>query len=311
MKPAISLLVFTVGSGSGLGLLAWLVTARLLGVLEQGALLWGSAIALGLFAVGLVSSSLHLANPRNAWRAFSGWRTSWLAREALAALAIWPVCAVWLGAALLGVSEVEKLAGLLLIALSGLTVWCTGMIYACLRTVPRWNSWHTRYSFPLFACVSGGVLWWAVLAVAAPERLGELDRWRSFLTLILAVAALLKYSHWKAFAGRRPQAIEAARAVGVSGTARLLDAGHTGPTFLTREFGFELDRARATGLRWGALVLAFALPALLIAWPERGGEAWLGVVAAGCCLAGLLVERWLFFAEAEHVVRLYHGSAAI
>jgi DMSO reductase anchor subunit len=28
-------------------------------------------------------------------------------------------------------------------------------------------------------------------------------------------------------------------------------------------------------------------------------------------LAGVAVERWLFFARAEHVVRLYHGQPTV
>ena len=31
------------------------------------------------------------------------------------------------------------------------------------------------------------------------------------------------------------------------------------------------------------------------------------VLAVATHLAGLFVERWLFFAEAEHVVSLYYG----
>ncbi|TIL56291.1 MAG: dimethyl sulfoxide reductase anchor subunit, partial [Mesorhizobium sp.] len=56
--------------------------------------------------------------------------------------------------------------------------------------------------------------------------------------------------------------------------------------------------------------LAFALPALLLAgafvltWPAA---AVLSVIAALLQLAGMLVERWLFFAEAKHTVTLYYG----
>lgn len=312
MKPAFSLIVFTVGSGAGLGMLAWLILSRLLSrtAFEGTAFVWGCALALALLAIGLVSSSLHLANRRNAWRAFSGWRSSWLAREAIAALAVWPIAAAWLAAAMSGERGLELVFGLLLLATMVLTVWCTAMIYACLRTVPRWHSWHTRAGFLLYALASGGLLWWAVVAVASPERLVPLDRWRGVLTLLLAGAAFLKYAHWKAFAGRRMGSISSASAVGIKGKASLFDAGHTGPTFLTREFGYALDPARATLLRWLALLLAFAAPALLIGWPASapGTIAILAGVAACSALVGLVVERWLFFAEAEHVVRLYHGA---
>jgi DMSO reductase anchor subunit len=35
------------------------------------------------------------------------------------------------------------------------------------------------------------------------------------------------------------------------------------------------------------------------------------VLSAVAALAGTLIERWLFFAEAEHVSSLYYGSARV
>ncbi len=41
-----------------------------------------------------------------------------------------------------------------------------------------------------------------------------------------------------------------------------------------------------------------------------GSAAWqLALLLAVLNAAGLAVERWLFFAEARHAVRLYHGDA--
>jgi DMSO reductase anchor subunit len=88
--------------------------------------------------------------------------------------------------------------------------------------------------------------------------------------------------------------------------ARLLDVGHSHGTFLTSEFGFELARRHARGLRGVALALGFGLP---LAWLVVGVAHWQPALAAAvCCIMGLLVERWLFFAEAKHTVRLYHGD---
>jgi sulfite dehydrogenase (quinone) subunit SoeC len=44
-------------------------------------------------------------------------------------------------------------------------------------------------------------------------------------------------------------------------------------------------------------------------WLVAGlGDPVAGALVAVSCLAGLLAERWLFFAEAKHTVRLYHGE---
>jgi len=88
--------------------------------------------------------------------------------------------------------------------------------------------------------------------------------------------------------------------------AKLLDAGHTHATFLTNEFGFRLAREQATLLRAFFFGATFGMPLfILLAWPQGAP------VAAVACVAGLFAERWLFFAEAEHVVRLYHGQQRV
>jgi DMSO reductase anchor subunit len=40
-----------------------------------------------LVTLGLLSSTFHLGHPERAWRAFSQWRSSWLSREGVAAVA--------------------------------------------------------------------------------------------------------------------------------------------------------------------------------------------------------------------------------
>ena len=130
---------------------------------------------------------------------------------------------------------------------------------------------------------------------------------------VLGLAAKLGY--WRAIADptgaptieRAIGVREGVRPPGMSvAQARLFDAGHSHRTFLTDEFVFKLARDRASTLRFVAVILGFVLPAL---WLFSGlrGYAIAGVVVV-LCLAGLLVERWLFFAEARHTVRLYHGD---
>jgi DMSO reductase anchor subunit len=88
--------------------------------------------------------------------------------------------------------------------------------------------------------------------------------------------------------------------------ARLFDVGHSHGTFLTDEFGFVLARRNAVALRIAALSAGFGVPAVWIA--SGAANALVAWLAAIVCLAGMLAERWLFFAEAQHTVRLYHGA---
>lgn len=306
MKPAISVILFTVASGAGLGLAAWVLVAQLAGALDPStdAFAAGIAIAAVLVTVGLLSSTRHLANPRNAWRAFARVGTSWLSREGVLAVALYPVATLHLWASLHGAAFAPVTAVATLV-LAVATVGCTAMIYACLKTVPRWRTWHVPAAFVAYAGASGALLWQAV----AGEQ-GGAPSTSAALAWVLAAAAI-KAAYFLKFADRREHTIEEALAVParapagrVQGPVRLLDPGHSHRSFLTDEFCFELARGRAVGLQALMFALTLAVPALLLV----GGGAAYAWPAAIAFLAGVLVERWLFFAQAEHVVRLYHGQ---
>ena len=66
MKPALSVIFFTVSSGAGLGLAVWLLVAQLAGRADpsQRGFLVAAALAGLMVSAGLLSSTLHLANPR-------------------------------------------------------------------------------------------------------------------------------------------------------------------------------------------------------------------------------------------------------
>ena len=77
-----------------------------------------------------------------------------------------------------------------------------------------------------------------------------------------------------------------------------------GSSFNTREFFHGKTRAVVQSVKWGFLLLAFAVPALLLA---TGTSAALAFVIQ---FAGLLAERWFFFAEARHPQNLYYQAAS-
>ena len=89
MKPALSVIFFTVSSGAGLGLLVWLLIASLMGNhirMDATTFYKGAALAALLITAGLISSTMHLANRKNAIYAMTRFRTSWLSREGLLAV---------------------------------------------------------------------------------------------------------------------------------------------------------------------------------------------------------------------------------
>lgn len=313
MKPAASIIFFTVASGAGLGLLAVTALFDVFGpsVISSQALWRSALLGLVLVAAGLASSTLHLANPRNAWRAFARVRTSWLSREAALAVVLFAIAAVYMALTRKQAGgAIRTLLALATAVASWSVLFCTAMIYASLKPIRQWHTPWTPTNYILLGHWSGALLFAATASAyaAMPSSLGIV----ATALGLLALAAKLGY--W--YADLRGAPTTLAHAIGVDqgvrgpgmsiAQARLLDVVHSQPTFLTREFGFVLARRHAGALRLLAVVLGFVLPLALLTW---GPTSWESILAAAaCCMMGLLVERWLFFAEAKHTVRLYHGE---
>jgi DMSO reductase anchor subunit len=312
MHPAYSVILFTTASGAGLGLLAWLA---LLGMLDAvPADRWLGVVGLGpafvLVTSGLIASTAHLGRPERAWRAFSQWRTSWLSREGVMAVAT-AVPAGVLGVGWVGLESVDGLfaiAAALTVACAVFTLYCTGMIYASLRTIRQWYQPLTAPIYVVLGLASGAVLLQALLAA-----FGEAAPWSAWLAIVcVAVGAALKWAYWLRIDGElRTYTAEAATGLGHLGKVRALEPPHTQPNFVMREMGYRVARKHALKLRRLALLFAFGLPIAFLLLSQTGGIVLASALAAALSMAvGLVTERWLFFAEAEHVAMLYYGADA-
>jgi DMSO reductase anchor subunit len=288
MHPAPSVILFSTLSGLGFGFLAFLGWGVLAPSGWAAFFLWG--LGYGLAVGGLMASTFHLGNPKNALKAFSQWRTSWLSREAWTSVAtlvlLTPVAlSDWLG---LGLPRVFGWVGG---TLALLTVFTTAMIYAQIKAVPRWHHWLTPVMFLTFAVVGGALLAGSPFAPLA----------------LLAVGGVL-LAVWRvgdgAFA-RAGQTLGSATGLDRLGVPSVLDPAHTAGNYLMREMIFVVGRKHVRKLRVIALVLASVAPALVLLLPLG---VWGVALAAILHLAGALAARWLFFAEAEHVVGLYYGA---
>jgi DMSO reductase anchor subunit len=188
----------------------------------------------------------------------------------------------------------------------------TAMIYASLKPIRQWHSAWTPINYLLLGHWSGAVLLLGLARVHAAH-----ERSFGWIAGALGIAAVIaKIGQWRAINAGAADAPTIERAIGVQegvhppgmtvARARLFDVGHSHGTFLTNEFGFVLARRNAVALRVAALVAGFIVPAAWVASGAAGAPmAWFAAIV---CLSGLLSERWLFFAEAQHTVRLYHGA---
>lgn len=309
MHPAFSVIFFTVASGAGFGLFSLLYIAdvfQLGGGFNREQLIIGGLMAMALIVFGLLSSTFHLANPKNAWRAFNRFRTSWLSREGVFAVLFMPLAlgyllCIWLDAPAL----LRMGIGFFAAVLAWITVFSTGMIYACLKTIRQWHTPLVPANYLALGYASGSLLLLLGAVVA------ELDTvpYIAMSALIISVAAVLKaiYYFWIGSPSVSPT-INTATGLTRAGV-KLLDTGHTHGTFLTQEFGFQLARKRAGLLRTLVFVIGFGVPGLMLVWIFQQPQGlWAASVALIAVMLGASVERWLFFAEARHVVNLYHGA---
>jgi hypothetical protein len=131
---------------------------------------------------------------------------------------------------------------------------------------------------------------------------------------LLAAALLMKRVYW-AMVDAQPRDLTPGKATGLErfGKVRPLEPPHTQPNFVMREMGYRVARKHAAKLRLVVQLVGFAVPILALALTAvvAGPMLLLLTLAGVLALAfGIVVERWLFFAEAQHVVTLYYGAEA-
>ncbi len=304
MNPAYSVILFTTASGAGYGLLALLgligfshgpVSSFVFGLVSI-------VIALGLITIGLLSSTFHLGHPERAWRAFSQWRSSWLSREGVAAVLTY-VPAVLFAATWLDIFHAPAWIGplgLIAATMCAVTVFCTAKIYSSLKTIRAWNHPLTVPVYLAFALASGGAL---LTAIATP-----FDRFQIFQVIltgvVLVVLIVLKFFYWRGIdSAERTHTMAAATGLGAG--VRQWEVPHTSENYIMKEMGFAVARRHAQKLRGVVYLLCLLTVASLAACLISPWFSWL---SAPAILLAAILERWLFFAEAQHVVSLYYGA---
>ena len=289
MHPSPSVIIFTALSGLGFGLLVFLGLKMpdVTGVLAFIFFVIGFGLAVG----GLISSTFHLGRPERSLKAFKQWRSSWLSREAIAAVFTLSVMAVYAIGRIFFDYDI-RILGVVGALMSIVTVFTTSMIYAQLKSIPRWNTKLTPAYF-LSLSLAGG----ALLA-------GQI----TFCLLLLLISGIIQLLVW--IKGDRALAlsgttIESGTGLGTIGRVRAFEPPHTGTNYLLREFVHIVGRKHSAKLRIIALILMIGTPILLLSLSFSHFLATLSVISH---ISGLFISRWLFFAEAEHVVGLYYGK---
>ncbi len=319
MKPAISVILLTTLIGAAQGLFLayysaeWLV---LIGMLEppvRDLSAQAATLAVGLLLAGLGASFFHLGHPERAWRAAAMWRTSWLSREVIALPAAMSLIGLfalvefegiespWFYLGAVPVAPSLALGFAALLAVLALYV-CTAMIYTCLKFLRQWHSPLTVLNFFLMGAASGFSL--AALVAAIGDD-GLVDYFASG-AILLTLFALAGRAAALARNRRLRPASTLQSAIGIQHpNIRQIAQGAMGGSFNTRAFIHAYGPAVVRLARQFFLLAGFALPALLLALRGDDPLPWCSL-AFGLQFAGLLVERWYFFIEAEHPQNVYY-----
>lgn len=322
MHPAFSVIFLTTLIGVGQGLFLALYTGQVYSLIDVlptqtggGFYAGGSLLALLFLIVGLAASFFHLGHPERAWRSAAKWRTSWLSREVIV-LPAFMVTVFLYGAvhytgwnpriATLGESLPLDLS--LLIGAAGTVLCfalfiCTAMIYACLKFLQEWHSPLTVLNFLLLGSASGFTLAAAYSVYSAPDLVRFYATWAMILTLaglVMRAASLVRNARLKP-----KSTLQTAIGVRHAQIAQK-SQGFMGGSFNTREFFHGRPAGLLRSIKWLFLLMAFAIPLSLLA---AGLSSSTGAFLSAAFLAqyaGLLAERWFFFAQANHPQNLYY-----
>jgi DMSO reductase anchor subunit len=165
------------------------------------------------------------------------------------------------------------------------------------------------WGYLVLAAATGGILYVAIKVASSAAASFEI----LFALAALLAAWALKTSYWGDLDSDDGE-LTAGDAIGLRGfgRVRLVEPPHTQPNFLMREMGYEVARKHVDRLRQSCVLTLFIVPivALLFMIAPHALDVLLALIAVLSGAVGVFIERWLFFAEARHVVTLYYGAEA-
>ncbi|MGZ5123672.1 MAG: dimethyl sulfoxide reductase anchor subunit family protein [Burkholderiales bacterium] len=310
MHPAFSVIFLTtligVGQGLFLALYATEIGADLDWLSAPDAMFYaiGSVIAALFLAGGLFASFFHLGRPERAWRSAAMWRTSWLSREVIVLPVFVALTLIYDAMHYFGYAGTTPLGAIAVVMCLVLFV-CTGMIYRCIRFLQEWATPLTLSNFMLLGAASGYTCAAVYAVFAAPYLMAMYAKWAVVFTLLALcsrIATLVRNARI-----RLRSSLQTAIGVKHPKIAQK-SQGFIGGSFNTREFFHGRPAAVVRAVKWAFLIFAFPVPVVLLAAGALGDVPVLVVGAFFMQYAGLMAERWFFFAEARHPQNLYYQT---
>ena len=307
MRPQFSIIFFTTLAGMAQGLLFFLALINLEAPVLSATFLINLALPVSfiLLTLGLIASFFHLGHPERAWRAAMMWRTSWLSREVIALPVVMLATALTFLYIKSGIAPTWLWAAVMM---STLALWiCTAKIYQCIRFIQEWSHPSTLSNFILLGLSSGGLLLEFLLLVwNAPNTPVRISLISVVNFIVLFLALNLKLWMWRRNQKLKPKS-NLASATGIKGSnIRQTSMGFMGGSFNTREFFHHQTDRVISNIRKIILLMVYIGPMVLLAFNLSSPSISQVAIALLVHYIGLLAERWMFFAEANHPQNLYY-----
>ena len=299
-------------TGCGFGILIWMSFFAFFSAVEPNRMfgLASFGLALAIISLGTWTSIIGLSKPKLFWITFTQWKTNWGSRHAIMSLAS-ILAAIVFAVGWVGFGDYGNFWRLI----SGLTVFfamgaivSTAMTYASIRTIRAWFNPHT---IRVMICMGlwTGVVWFNMFA----QLFGLHTPVIGIILIITGIATLIfKRKYW-IFIDRSPTWVSPESAFGSwsSESAKVRATATTFENYIHHQLGPTSDRKQIEKLRRRSFLLYLLVPFCACTMPVEM-DFWIrmpaAILASTSVIAGVLVERWLFFTEAKHTAMLYYGK---
>jgi len=306
MHPAKSIILFTTISGMGYGLIISLLIFQIYvgHTLSFISYFLTFVVSMALVSGGLLSSTLHLGHPERAHFALTQWRSSWLSREGVFAILLYPVIAIYTLLFYLNPDNrsLDTLS-IIIILIAIATIFSTGKIYSSLRAIYSWNTELTTFNYLSIGGLTGLMLFQSLLLLMGYN----LANIYYYLIILIILSCIGKILYWVRL-DLNNTTTNKSTALGLKSQLQvnLLESPHDASNFLLKEMGYKVARKHSKKLRKIALLFAFILPLLTIFLSIALNFYHITILAFLFMIMGVFIERWLFFAEAKHSVMNYY-----
>jgi len=315
MRPDLSLILLTVLAGVGQGLFVFLVimdSLALAGGLPATFSYAAVILSIVLPSIGMVASTFHLGNPQIGWKALKKWRSSWLTREVILLPMFLGFAVLYLYALYAALPSPTRLIFGYLGALSSIGLYLSSaMLYASIRYIKEWANVYTVINFILFGLTSGGALCLALIQLTGVTT----DISEPVTSVLIVLGGLSLVTKYLAY--RYNETLYVAwnlkNALGINDPdIRLTETGAAYAHYNTTEYHYPVTERQNRTQQAVVLITAYIVPTAVWSFVLMGNSpavySAITVLAALLIVAGLLLERRLFFTQGNHLQNIYYGN---